>query len=268
MKVVDKAMDIKDINIDGPTTILMIGGTSKMPIIKDALEEKFATNEDIRLVYPDFDPQLMVVQGAAFIGSSIAYYERHSNNYICPHSDIVSISNALPLALGFKICKGFDDKICDSIDVIVKKNENFPVNATETYCQHGETQTRATLTLLEGDSDSAKQNYILGTLDVKNIPPRGKYKCDTIQVFFSIDQDGIATVTAKINPKYLDDKTKKEKETVFETNIAVATKDGLLTQSQVEKQRKEVLQWIGDEETKVYITVLMDSVKNENENKK
>ena len=197
----------------------------------------------------NFDHQLMVVEGAAFLGASKMYYSRHSYLYDCQQPDIaeILITDAIPLALGFKVCKTTYDKdpTCKDVtmSVIMKKNTPYPNVASKTYCRHDPDATTGKFDLYEGDSLDPHDNYFLGRLRTTDVPKRDPNVCDTEIVEFSIDKAGIATITARINPKY-----KTHRNVVGKEEIAVATNDGLLTQEQVVIQRNQVINFIPNSE--------------------
>eukprot|EP01083_Nonionella_stella_P280132 952857_1 len=108
--------------------ILMIGGTSKIPIIQQRLKEEFGSgNGDLKLVFPSDDPQLMVVKGSAIIGASLAFDHFDGGDNTLKN---IVLEDVIPLSLGFSIClTNYNEsgKIkCGIMDIIIPKNSHYP----------------------------------------------------------------------------------------------------------------------------------------------
>ena len=234
----------------------MVGGTSKMKFLQEKLKKEFPKlNVVTQYENNNFDHQLMVVQGAAFLGASKMYYSRHSYLYNCQQPDIAEITDAIPLALGFKVCnKTYDkDPTCNDVrmSVIMEKNTPYPNVISKTYCQHTPDSTRGVFDLYEGDSLNPHDNYFLGQLSITDVPKRDPNICDTEIIELSIDKAGIATIIARINPKY------ETHTNVVVKKIAVATNDGLLTQEEVVIQRNQVRNFIPDSKLREIVKELL-----------
>ena len=264
ISVLKKAINIPDLDIDTKSKqrkLIMIGGTSKMTFLQIKIQQEFKDWNVISRYQNDdsdssSDHQLMVVQGAAFIGASTTFYSRHSDPYICDNPDIAEITEAIPLALGVAVCNRsyVDDPDCKErrMRVFVNKNSGYPISVTGGFCQHNPEDTVTSLRLYEGDSTNPKENYFLGQLEVKNLPTRDIPQCDThtYMVEFSIDDSGIATIKASINEKYnveTDD---------FVKEIAVATNRASLSEDEIKIQRDQVIKWIYDTELREFVTKL------------
>ena len=137
----------------------MVGGTSKIPIVKAKLSELFDSN-DIKVMESYADLQLMVVEGSGILGGKLTKGDEKDN-----YSKIVH--DVLPLALGFSVCQRKPSGLqCNIMDKIIQKNQNYPTRAQSVYCQRDPTSTVAKFSLYEGDNDDVRRNYLIGEFEV------------------------------------------------------------------------------------------------------
>mmetsp|Transcript_34916 Transcript_34916/g.30772 ORF Transcript_34916/g.30772 Transcript_34916/m.30772 type:complete len:1110 (+) Transcript_34916:33-3362(+) len=240
--------------------ILMIGGTTKIPIIQQRLREEFgiANNNinsarQLKLVFPSDDPQLQVVKGSAIIGSSLAFEGDSGVNTQSAVKQIV-LEDVIPLSLGFSICitdanKELNNKKsetkCGVMDVIIEKNSHYPTRAEVTYCQKDPNSSIAKLDLYEGENEFVKDNYLLSHLSISNIPKREPTVCDAIIVEFIIDKNGIATIEAIVN-----DKNKKNRERQkFSNSLSVVSNDGNLSGQDIQELKERMIEWFKGHES-------------------
>merc|ERR1719491_561553 len=216
--------------------ILMVGGTSKIPIIQRRLREEFGRGtEGSSLVFPSGDAQLTVVKGSAIIGASLSAVGSLS----IESEKMIVLEDVIPLSLGFSICLSSKNAStdCGVMDVIVAKNSQYPTRAQATYCQKEPSSSIAKLELYEGDARDVRENYLLAHLQIENIPPRDPNVCDSIIVEFIIDADGIAKIEAKVNDQS------------FNQTLAVVSKDGNLRAKEIAQMRREMVPWFVGHET-------------------
>merc|ERR1712228_138603 len=210
--------------------ILMIGGTTKIPIIQQRLSEEFGHSNRLKLVFPDSDPQLMVVKGSAIIGQSLS-----TQSYV--NSKQIVLEDVIPLSLGFSICTmAIDDGLtrCGIMDVIVEKNSHYPTSAQVKYCQKDPNSSIAKLDLYEGDDALVSNNYLLSHLSISGIPHRDADVCESIIVQFIIDKNGIAVIEAVIND---------DNKTAFKKSLSVASNDVNLSMDEIAMLKQKMIAW-------------------------
>ena len=239
---------IKESNI---RMILMIGGTTKIPIIQQRLKEEFGMNvynkREMKLVFPSDDPQLMVVKGSAIIGASLAFDGGLENELIDKENALkqIVLEDVIPLSLGFSICiteiEGSKKPKCGIMDVIISKNSHYPTRANVKYCQKDPSSKVAKLGLYEGEQEMVKDNYLLSNLSISNIPPRDPTICDSIIVEFIIDKNGIATIEATVNDE---NKTRK-----FSNTLSVVSNDGNLSKQDIQILKNKMISWFKGHES-------------------
>eukprot|EP01084_Bolivina_argentea_P316462 548573_1 len=103
-KLVESAMKLAKLAMNGSPKvfkfsnirmILMIGGSSNLPIIRKTIEKTFSTSNrhSITVQYlEEGDSQLMVTAGSAVLAGYMAYDRK------------ITVSNVIPLPLGFSVC--------------------------------------------------------------------------------------------------------------------------------------------------------------------
>jgi len=231
--------------------ILMIGGTTKIPIIQERLRQEFGigsdninSNRQLKLVFPSDDPQLQVVKGSAIIGSSLSFEGDMRENDAFKQ---IVLEDVIPLSLGFSICITTDgddnDKSnkpeCGIMDVIINKNSHYPTREHTVYCQKDPKSSIAKLDLYEGEDKFVKNNYLLSHLSISNIPKRDPTVCDSIIVEFIIDKNGIAIIEAIVNDKNKTNTQRKK----FKNTLSVVSNDGNLSKQDIKTLKATMIPW-------------------------
>ena len=166
---------LKDAAIDATQidTIVMVGGSTRIPAVQDLVKTMFPGKELNKSVNPDE----VVAIGAAIQGSVINK-ER---------SDIVLL-DVTPLTLGIEIKGGL-------MEPIVKRNTTIPHTEERTDFTNAETnQSSVDIKIFQGERRETKNNRELGLFKLSLAP----YKSGEarISVKFDIDVNGILYVTA------------------------------------------------------------------------
>ena len=240
--------------------ILMIGGTTKIPIIQERLRQEFGINSNninnnrqLKLVFPSDDPQLQVVKGSAIIGSSLAFDINGQNDAF---KQIV-LEDVIPLSLGFSICittttdnddnnnNSLGKPECGIMDIIIDKNSHYPTREHTVYCQKDPKSSIAKLDLYEGEDKFVKNNYLLSHLSISNIPKRDPTVCDSIIVEFIIDKNGIAIIEAIVNDKNKTNTQRKK----FKNTLSVVSNDGNLSKQDIKTLKATMISWFKGHES-------------------
>jgi molecular chaperone HscA len=166
--VADLEMEIAEIK-----GVVMVGGTTRIPYIKEKLAAIFGAKK----ILSDLDPDRIVAYGAAMQASNLV---SKNNNLLL---DVV------PLSLGLEMMGGITEKI-------IARNSTIPTSVTKEYTTYVDGQGGIKLHIVQGERELAKDNRSLGELEIKNIPPL-KAGIPKIAVTFKIDADGLLTVSAK-----------------------------------------------------------------------
>lgn len=165
------------------TTILLVGGSTRIPLVKNFLEQIF-NKEPKSLV----DPDLAVVMGAA-IQSAIL------NDELSAETDIL-ITDVCPYTLGIEVLEVFNGMpIPDGYSILINRNTTIPVVKENIYYTAYDNQTQVEIKIYQGDYKRASMNNFLGNFKLSDIPeaPAGE---ERIKVKFTYDVNGILQVEA------------------------------------------------------------------------
>jgi len=164
----DAALDIAAIN-----TVLMVGGSTRVPLVKKTVATFFnqAVNDSV-------NPDEVVALGAAVQADILA-----GNNQNMLLLDIT------PLSLGIETMGGL-------MDVLLPRNSKIPTKAARQYTTQKDAQSGINIAVYQGERDLVKDNRKLGAFTLSGIPsmPAGLPK---VEVSFLINADGILQVSAK-----------------------------------------------------------------------
>lgn len=172
LSLVQKTLEDASLKPGQIERIVLVGGQSRMPLIKQRINAFFG-----REPYTDLNPEEVVAQGAAIQSEIISGKVR----------DLLLL-DVTPLSLGVET-KG------DSFTKIIERNTTIPVKKSMIFSTITDNQTTVTIHVLQGERELASGNVSLGKFNLVGIPlaPKG---LPQIEVIFEIDANGIVKVSA------------------------------------------------------------------------
>ena len=154
--------------------VILVGGSTRIPMIQEAVEKYFNGKKANKSVNPDE----VVAVGAAIQGSVLV-------------GDItdVLLLDVTPLSLGIETMGGVFTKL-------IEANTTIPTKKTETFSTAADNQSSVEIHVLQGERPMSKDNRSLGRFHLDGImpAPRG---IPQIEVTFDLDSNSILSVTAK-----------------------------------------------------------------------
>lgn len=182
MNPVDKALKDARLSVADVKQCLVVGGSSRIPIIQESLKKKFPKAGQVDFS-GNFD--LFVAMGAALLAGS--FQDLQTGDEMKQEGCALSVVDVIPQSLGIEV-------VGDKFSRIMAKNSSLPLTATQQYCTFRDNQDNVRVAVLQGEEEKASQNTLVDTYYLRDLPklPAGEAKLD---VTFSLDSGGVLEVT-------------------------------------------------------------------------
>jgi len=182
--------------------VILVGGSTRVPIIQKAVEEFFGKTPS-----KGVNPDEVVAIGAAIQGGVLTGEVKD-----------VLLLDVTPLSLGIETLGGVMTKLIES-------NTTIPTRKSETFSTASDNQPSVEIHILQGERPMATGNKSLGRFHLDGIPPAQR-GIPQIEVTFDIDANGILHVSAK------------DKGTGKSQQIRIEASSGL-TEAEIKKMKEE-----------------------------
>ncbi len=179
---IDEALKLRGLRPKDVDKILLVGGTSKIPLVQRYVSEKLAGKEPEP--FDRVDPMTCVGQGAAIV-SAILQGAPGLDDY------------AYSVKLEHSLCANpINERRQVYLDPIVKRGSDIPCSFTKTYYPVADPAERVVISVYEGDvydNPESPDNVKLAEIPWEFKPPRPQ-RDGALDVTFEYGDDGILTV--------------------------------------------------------------------------
>lgn len=195
-EAIQRALDEASITIEDVSRIVLAGGSTRVPLVKEMLVEMFGKEP-----YADANPDVIVARGAAIFGATLGVpAEKIDETEDIREEDqpdsVITINNIVTHFLGIELSGGKFNCLLDKGQEIP---QNLPLSVSKEYTTQRDNQTEIMIRVYQSEINTEFINetgvQCIGEFFLTGIPPKPRGQ-ERITVAFSIDQQNLLKVEA------------------------------------------------------------------------
>jgi molecular chaperone DnaK len=173
IKIVESCLTDAGLTREQIDQVVLVGGQTRMPLVQNLVTELFGKRP-----HKGVNPDEVVAVGAAIQGEALLSEDKN-----------LLLLDVTPLSLGIATFGGHFAKL-------IERNTTVPVRKGHIFTTTRDNQSAVKIRVLQGESETASENDLLGEFVLSGIRPARKGEPE-IEVSFDIDANGIVSVSAR-----------------------------------------------------------------------
>ncbi|MEN8181940.1 MAG: molecular chaperone DnaK [Myxococcota bacterium] len=173
LEAVSQCLEDADLSPGDVDQVILVGGQTRMPLVQSHVADFFG-----KRAHKGVNPDEVVAVGASIQGETLVSGDQN-----------VLLLDVTPLSLGIATFGGHFARLID-------RNTTVPVRRSHIFTTTRDDQSAVKIRVLQGESEDAKENDLLGEFILSGIRAAAKGEPE-IDVAFDIDANGIVSVSAR-----------------------------------------------------------------------